>query len=309
MGIYNGPSIYNQGGGGGGYKEGGSLVDGDFIKVENNTVSSYDNVSRDPINLSFEVKDGEILNSVVELTTAVNATVNVYVLRNGFYYLLGNVGGDAVTAGNDYKVNITGDSYSIEQVSAPPEVAFIDSKLGPIPVKKIGSVYWARKNLDVVWSGLPIGSSYATFDGFYAMWYNDDESTMKARNAGLLYSPRAADYIQANISSLVGDGWRVPEISDFTNLRNAYSSAPDVKAANLSYAPNWGGNDSSKMSFVPTGMHNGSAFYYYPGRSNLWLKGWSGSSKDAFEIRDDNTYTTNSGTKAFAYGMRLVMDE
>lgn len=308
MSIFKGDSIYKSGGGGGGYKDGGELVDGDFIKVENNTVSSYDNVSRDPINLYFEPKDGEILNSVVELTTAVNATVNVYVVKNGFYYLLGNVGGDSVTAGNDYKVNITGDSYSIEQVSAPPEVAFIDSKLGPIPVKKIGSVYWARKNLDVVWSGLPIGSSYATFDGFYAMWYNDDEATMKARNAGLLYSPRAADYIQANISSLVGDGWRVPESADFTNLHNAYSSAPDVKAANLSYAPNWGGNDSSKMSFVPTGMYNGSGFYYYPGKAFMWLNGWSGNYKLSFDLSEGNTYSSGSGTKAYAYAMRLVRD-
>lgn len=124
--IYNAPSIYNQGGGGGGYKDGGALVDGDFIKVENNTVSSYDNVSRDPVNFYIEVKDGEVLNSVVELTTAVNATINVYYLKNGFYYLLGNVGGNTVNAGDDYKINVVGNSFMLEVVTpsqAEPEYA------------------------------------------------------------------------------------------------------------------------------------------------------------------------------------------
>ena len=117
MSIFKGDSIYKSGGGGGGYKDGGALVDGDFIKVENNTVSSYDNLSRDPINLYFEPKDGEILNSVVELTTAVNSTINVYIVKNGLYYSLGNIGGNSVTAGNDYKINITGDSYTVENVT------------------------------------------------------------------------------------------------------------------------------------------------------------------------------------------------
>jgi hypothetical protein len=126
-GIFKGDSIYKSGGGGGGgFKDGGQLVDGDFIKVENNTVSSYDNVSRDPVNFYFEVKDGEILNSVVELTTAVNATINVYYVKNGLYYLLGNVGGNTVNAGDDYKLNVVGNSFMLEVVTptqAVPEYA------------------------------------------------------------------------------------------------------------------------------------------------------------------------------------------
>lgn len=133
-GIFKGDSIYKSGGGGsggGGYNDGGQIVDADFMKVENNAVSSYDNVSRDPINFYFEPDDGDILNSIIELTTAVNATVNVYVLKNGFYYLLGNIGGDTVTAGNDYKVNIIGDSYSVEQITVggvTPEFAVIGNQ-------------------------------------------------------------------------------------------------------------------------------------------------------------------------------------
>lgn len=130
--IYNGPSIYNQGGAGGGYKDGGALVDADFIEVENNSISSYDNVSRDPINLYFEPKDGEILNSVVELTTAVNSTVNVYVLKNGFYYPLTVVGSSSITAGETYQINIDINTYSISQINHNdnyPEYAVINGHI------------------------------------------------------------------------------------------------------------------------------------------------------------------------------------
>ena len=62
-------TIYKYGGGGG-YKDGGELLDGDFIKVENNAASSYDNVSRDPINFYLETKEGEILNSIVTCSSS-----------------------------------------------------------------------------------------------------------------------------------------------------------------------------------------------------------------------------------------------
>lgn len=147
-GIFKGDSIYKSGGGGGGYKDGGALVDGDFIEVENNTISSYDNVSRDPVNFYFEVKDGEILNSVVELTTAVNATINVYVVKNGFYYLLGNVGGNTVNAGDDYKINIVGNSFMLEVVTpsqAIPEFAEINGNV--YPIIELNGYLWTKKNI------------------------------------------------------------------------------------------------------------------------------------------------------------------
>lgn len=145
--IYNGPSIYNQGGGGGGYKDGGALVDGEFIKVENNTVSSYDNTSRNDVNFYFEVADGEIINSVVELTTTVNATIHVYVVKNGLFIPLGNVGGDTVNAGDDYKLNVVGDSFVIENVTTPPQNPEFALLMGVIyPLTKIGNFYYTAKN-------------------------------------------------------------------------------------------------------------------------------------------------------------------
>lgn len=148
--IYNGPSIYKfGGGGGGGYSDGGQLIDGDFIKVENNTISSYNNVSRDPVNFYLELKDGEMANAVVELTTAVNSTINVYVLKNGLYYLLGNVGGNTVNAGEQYNLNIVGNSYALEKITSSgndPKLAYINGKI--YGLKKIGSQYYTTEDYE-----------------------------------------------------------------------------------------------------------------------------------------------------------------
>ena len=123
MGVFNGDSIYNEGGsgGGGGYKDGGQILDGDFMKIENNAVSTYENVNRNTLNFYLEPGEGEVLNAVVELTTAVNSTVNVYAFKNGLFYLLGSSGTNTVTAGNEYKINILGNSYDVENISSVSE--------------------------------------------------------------------------------------------------------------------------------------------------------------------------------------------
>lgn len=216
MSIFNGDSIYKSGGGsGGGYKDGGRIVDAELMKVENNAVSSYDNVSRDTINFYFEPAAGEILNSIIELTTAVNATVNIYVLRDGFYYLLGNVGGDTVTAGNEYKVNVTGDSFSIEEVSSAQSEIFIDVFGIITPVVKIGNKYWTSENLYSVFGGLNIGGPYQMTSPA-AWWYQNNPGTYghNGTKYNLYYNVAAAKYIDDNI----GGGWRVATKTDFQQM-------------------------------------------------------------------------------------------
>jgi hypothetical protein len=186
-GIFKGDSIYKSGGGGGGYKDGGQLVDGDFIEVKNNTISSYDNVSRDPVNFYFEAKDGEVLNSVIELTTAVNATVNVYVVKNGLYYILGNVGGNTVNAGDDYKVNITGDSYAVENVTGiSNEPKFFKLKNGSVTPLNFICNYDSKK-----W--------YATGNLGNYLNYSDQERIAQD-NPGLEMGPvNLMSYIRDNV--------------------------------------------------------------------------------------------------------------
>lgn len=220
--IYNGPSIYKFGGGsGGGYKDGGQLIDGDFIKVENNAISSYDNVSRDPVNFYLDLKDGEIANAVVELTTAVNSTINVYVIKDSFYYLLGNVGGNTVNAGDNYNVNIIGNSYAVEQVSAPPipEYAVIDGN--QYKIIKVGSLYWTCKDL--------IGTSY----------------THAISGGHSYYAPNK----DININ-----GWRLPNRSDYLDLTSTYTGQ-QLKSTS-GWESGYNGNNLSGFNAKPFGEYN-----------------------------------------------------
>jgi len=163
-GIFKGDSIYKSGGGGGGYKDGGALIDGDFIKVENNSISTYTNTSRSDINYYFVIKDGEVLNAVIELTNEYNATVHVYILQNGLYIPLGNVGGDTVNAGEQYNINIIGDSFSVEQVSgsnSDPEFAEVNGKI--YSLVRIGGQLYTKEdysgNFNYNFGNLTVGSS------------------------------------------------------------------------------------------------------------------------------------------------------
>lgn len=151
--IQNGVSIYNFGGGGGGMTDGGALVDGDFIQITNNTVSTYENDSRNDINFFFESTD-EVLNAIVELSTAVNATVHVYIYDDstGLYTPLGNIGGDTVNAGDNYQLNIQGNSFSLSQVTGTSDPEYLKLKNGTVtPLLPIGTFgqkkWWVTGNL------------------------------------------------------------------------------------------------------------------------------------------------------------------
>lgn len=229
-GIFKGDSIYKSGGGGGGFKDGGELVDGDFIKVENNTVSSYDNVSRDPVNFYFEVKDGEILNSVVELTTTVNATINVYVLKNGLYYLLGNVGGNTVNAGDDYKVNITGDSFSVEEVSGGLEPGAINIGGHVYGLTKINGLLWCNENAKVK-AGTYLNFDVSTYmsDKFKNEYYYKPSSTTAINN-----------YLQEqNVNC------RLPTKNEFTAMCNSLGGLNSATAIKLKSTTLWSGQNGA----------------------------------------------------------------
>lgn len=225
--IYNAPSIYKQGGGGGGYNDGGALVDGDFIKVENNTVSSYDNVSRDPVNFYFEVKDGEVINSVIELTTSLNATINVYVLRNGLYYLLNISGSNTVSGGNEYNINIVGNSYAIENVTIQnpdPELAEINGTISKIV-----------KNRNIYWS------DFLTVDQLHGI----------NNIIGVVGYSYRKNYIRDNIIPNLSGGWRSPTLQEMQDLLDDWTSIQLRSTSLWQDIPN--GTNESGMNFTPCG--------------------------------------------------------
>lgn len=202
-GIFKGDSIYKIGGGGGGYKDGGQLVDGDFIEVKNNTVSSYENVSRDPVNFYFDIKDGEILNSSIEFTTQVNATVNVYYIGNGGILIpLGYISSNTVTAGESYNLIVMGKSFVLENVTEvipdPDNINVFNDMDGVIyNCVKLDGIYWATSNYK--------------------------------------------DYCQWSETETIQRPWRVPTRSEFTTLKNNHAvetvTKPGTWNSHVSPAP------------------------------------------------------------------------
>ena len=224
-GIFNGDSIYKSGGGGGGggYKDGGALVDGDLIKVENNSISTYTNTSRADINYYLEVQDGEVLNAVIELTNEYNATVHVYIVQNGLYIPLGNVGGDTVNAGDDYKINIVGNSFMLEVVTpsqAIPEYVELAGEV--VKVIKVNNILWACSDL------AETEFSHYKIDGICYYEPNKD----------------------LNIN-----GWRIPTRSEVVSLNNAYTWQ-QLRAVS-GWPSGYNGNNLSGFNAKPYGNYVG----------------------------------------------------
>ena len=283
-GIFKGDSIYKSGGGGG-YKDGGELVDGDFIKVENNTISSYDNVSRDPVNFYFDVADGEVLNSVVELTTSVNATINVYVVKNGFYYLIGNVGGNTVNAGDDYKINIVGNSFMLEVVTPSqsyPEAVNLGGKI--YVLKKYGNTLWCTSDLT--------GFNGHEKDGRYYYTHDEIENILPQLN-----------------------GFRPPTISEKNELCAIFGNSGGTGIADVfkSTDGSWPigtATDTSGLSFKNLkgylDLNDGNL---YSDWYSCWLTTWLPGDPRNMLLRNDNNNFSNglSGGAGDAYGVRLVL--
>lgn len=302
MGIYNGPSIYNQGGGGGGgggYKDGGALVDADFIEVTNNSISTYDNTSRDPINFYFEPAEGEIINAVVQLTTTVNATVNVYILKNGLFVPLGNVGGDTVNAGDQYNVNITGDSFALEQVTgggADPEAAYINGEV--YGVKKYNGVIWTTQNA----RGIPAGALF-------------NPPIMTTTEPACWRNPNHPDSYYYNILAarlFEGNGWRLPTKDETTSLYSTIAPGGNVDVNNVKSTTGWiegNGTNSSGFNVTPDGYVESSPIYYYQYgyESYFWTKSTISGDPIVSSVRASSV-TVISYSYDHGFSVRLVYD-
>lgn len=270
-GIFKGDSIYKSGGGGGGFKDGGQLVDGDFIKVENNTISSYDNASRDPVNFYFEVKDGEVINSVIELTTQINATINVYVVVNGLFIPLNNVGGNSVNAGDEYDLTVVGNTYTLEQVTKSqgiPGAAIFDGKI--YRLVKIGNRLWTD------YLGINLDLSV--------------DNTLGVANVRMYLTSAYPDIF----NDYLINGWRLPSFYDYSDLieNNGFSLDDLRSTTDWITIPN--GNNSSGFGARPFGYKDPgpdkvglcaceSVWPRWSGGANIQIIGdWSGNGTDSY---------------------------
>ena len=125
------------------------------------------------------------------------------------------------------------------------------------PVVQIGNQLWMAENLDWKWSGLNMGMNSNIQS---AVYYNNDASTygINGYKCGLLYNSHAADYLEANKSTLLPNDWRVPTLADFTTLKNYINDSSNdgykLSKSGLSWAPNWNGSDDFDFSMIPSGQ-------------------------------------------------------
>lgn len=278
-GIFKGDSIYKSGGGGGGFKNGGALVDGDFIAVDNNTISTYDNESRDPVNFYFDVKQGEVINSVIEFTTQVNATVNVYVVNSyGELVPIGNIGGNTATAGESYNITVVGNSFMLENVVEPitpdePAAIIIDGKM--YGCKKAGNRIWALENLSIV-TPLSIPNTLS--------------------KPGNRMYPKSELSL---ISSYLTGGWRIPNGIDWADLRdNSGYTVQQLQSVDGWANPSYSGNNQSGLNFYPFGYRQTDSIYTWY-KVNEWSAAWVANDPNKLFIVG---YQNNTRVKQFNSG-------
>ena len=134
MGVFNGNSIYNYGAvGGGGLVYYGLIPDSDFMQVENNGFYKYHNEFRNDINLYLDVSEDDVLFDIISIENDIASNINIFILKNGFYYPIPYIGSNSLSAGKNYKIVLLGDSYTVDEV---------DNNINPlIPLyAKIGNI-------------------------------------------------------------------------------------------------------------------------------------------------------------------------
>lgn len=291
-GIFKGDSIYKSGGAGGGYKDGGALVDGDFIRVENNTISTYENTTRSEINFYVEVSQGDTLNTIIELTNNYNATVFFWIMNpeTGILTPIGNIGGDTVTAGEEYNVQATGNSYTVEEVTPPntDEIAVdLGGDMGFYEFIKIGNLYVGKKDLKIVLPGID----------------------SKVINTKRWY--KRIDIL--NNTPTFGAGARIPSYNDIDSIFNYLNPNAGQKMKSIA---NWNNSNPSTKGTNESGLDMG-GFGFVQGSSNydIGVYGFWGCSSEAGStdsLRLDDTSKTGAhgylgGTDTY-WLLRLVKD-
>lgn len=282
-------TIYNYGGGVGGYKDGGQLVDGEYIKVENVTFSKYDNTTRNKINFYFEPKSGDVLDSVIQIRTAVNSEISVYVYNQGsgiytpLYYDI-----NTVSSGNTYNLTIIGNSFVISDPLNTSQNDFVEEINGLLyKCVKIGDKTLMAENYRGSISGV---TKYET-NGVCYYETNNAENWNFPNN------------------------WRLLNVYDLNYFQSVLDIdyAPKLKSSNTNYATwNSGANNSTGASIEPDGSYNiptstveNLGIYYH----TIALSGSFPIQKQQFYLRDDLNSVGGGGVLANrAYSIRLIKD-
>lgn len=167
---------------------------------------------------------------------------------------------------------------------------------------------WLAVNLDYVWDGLsvPTSSASLTTDP-QAIHYDYVDDTY-----GLLYNWYAVKYLDDNRSTLLPEGWRVPSIQNYANVRSILggwqSYTTKLKSTTGWLPPKTNGTDDYEFSWVPSGrfvVDNNTPPPVFAGKGidgTLWTR-TSETSETADEVSPDGE---GAVLKEYQYAVRLI---
>lgn len=217
---------------------------------------------------------------------------------------------------NNFAIVVPGADYSNEELGT---VTFVDNTatIGGRVYRTvtIGGVTWLAENLDYKFSGCGIGGS-VSIGTPNAWYYNNNESTwgIDGRNCGLLYNWYAVQLLNNNKANLM-PGWHVPTYDEWENLIYEVGgldvAGTRLKAANVSWAINWGGTDDFGFSVLPSGDYKGSSENFEDAVNNagIWTitdDGVSVAYRRGFDNGDVSGIALKD--KRNGYAVRLVKD-
>lgn len=217
---------------------------------------------------------------------------------------------------NNFAIVVPGADYSNEGLGT---VTFVDTTttIGGRVYRTvtIGGVTWLAENLDYKFSGCEIGGSGSPTTP-NAWYYNNDEATFGIdgeRKCGLLYNWYAVKLLDDNRGNLI-PGWHVPTSAEFSALGTAVGgnsvAGTRLKAADVSWAPSWGGTDDFGFGVLPAGFYT-SGFYNIGSESNFWSITVNSNTYYYYGFSDNanmQTYTTTGNGRVRGYSVRLVKD-
>jgi uncharacterized protein (TIGR02145 family) len=165
---------------------------------------------------------------------------------------------------------------------------------------------WIAENLNLITQGMSVNPSGSptTPTVFYP---RDDYRT----NYGVLYNFYAVDYIEANKSMLLPDGWRVPTKADYDDL---FSYINGISCASkILNSPTFGvGFNALGFNILPAGDHDKSdSSYKYEGTTGYEWCITLDSYNRAYHIdakASNMTFASMYGDREYGYSLRLIKD-
>jgi len=177
-------------------------------------------------------------------------------------------------------------------------------------VVKIGNQLWMAENLDYKFDGLSIGTSSSS--SIRAYYINNNEATYGidgTYKCGLMYTWYASNYLNNNKSTLLPDGWHVPEQSEWDTLITTVGNNPGTKLKSLdksvtsSWPSGWNGTNDYGFNALPGGE---SGVSFGSKASFQCSSQFSTANSPIYELNTGSAFTRYSNSKSNVHNVRLV---